>query len=756
MLHSNPKTRLIAFYLPQYHPIPENDAWWGEGFTDWVNVARSRPLFPGHYQPHLPADLGFYDLRLPEARQRQAELARQYGIYGFCYYHYWFNGKILLGEPFDEVLRLGKPDLPFCLCWANENWTRTWDGLEQDVLIEQRYSLDDDRRHMRWWSKALRHPNYIRVDGRPLVLVYRIASIPHPLQTATVWREEARIEGIGDIYLANVESLLDDRVDPTRLGFDASVEFQPDWKALESLRAERSGGDFLLYDYQELVETMLRKPRADYHRFPCVTTSWDNSSRRKKGSIIFHNSTPDRYQHWLTSVLRETARSDCEDNIVFINAWNEWAEGAHLEPCQKWGKRYLEATRASLGSGAAERRVREQTPALIGRQVPERQKVSVCIPVYNGEKYLVEAIQSILEQTYDEFELIIVDDCSTDESISVAESFDDHRLKIFRNSVRRGLVENWNRCLDLAGGDYICVFHQDDVMAPDNLKEKIEILDENENVGFVHSNVIQVDSEGQVLSRWWYHEPQPGDDGVHAGRDYLETLLNGPNIICCPSVLMRRQCIDELGPFDTNLPFTTDWEMWMRFAMFYDVAFISEPLMKYRRHEKNETLNFLGVKELEHYYLAKATILRKFPEKFSDPVDRRHKLQQDFRDQALEKADECYKDGRIEEAKQLLSFALNLHNDGGNDSGLPSEWLLSVIDRLWCRLSAANKMEDGEEAPQIDLINVKQMAGALSGQEIAELIPMKKVVKALAFKLARCPGMGWLYRFRKMGKWLID
>jgi lipopolysaccharide biosynthesis protein len=182
--------RLIAFYLPQYHPIPENDAWWGKGFTEWTNVSKATPLFPGHYQPHLPADLGFYDLRLADARQAQADLAAQHGLDGFCYYHYWFGGKRLLERPFNDVLASGKPKLPFCLCWANESWSRRWLGEAKDVLMRQSYSLDDDVNHARWLIGAFSDFRYIQVEGRPMFLVYRPTDLLDPQRTTDTWRSE--------------------------------------------------------------------------------------------------------------------------------------------------------------------------------------------------------------------------------------------------------------------------------------------------------------------------------------------------------------------------------------------------------------------------------------------------------------------------------------------------------------------------------------------------------------------------------------
>jgi lipopolysaccharide biosynthesis protein len=353
--------RAIAFYLPQYHPIPENDRWWGKGFTEWTNVAKARPLFPWHYQPHLPSDLGYYDLRVPEVRQLQAELAGEYGIHGFCYYHYWFNGRRLLERPFNEVLTSGEPDFPFCLCWANENWTRVWNGGEDEVLMAQQYCAEDDRRHMRWLCGAFADPRYIRVDGKPLFLVYRVSQLPDPRRTAEIWREEADKAGIGQILLASVASNNLDQRDPRALGFDYGVEFQPNWSQLGSPlplslfnRLSRRNGQKQLdrvFDYREMAERMLALPVPEYPRFSCVMPSWDNTARRqgKQRKCIMKDATPDDYQYWLSRVIE---RDQHRQDVVFINAWNEWAEGNHIEPCQRWGRGYLEATQAALGSTA--------------------------------------------------------------------------------------------------------------------------------------------------------------------------------------------------------------------------------------------------------------------------------------------------------------------------------------------------------------------------------------------------------------------
>jgi len=363
--HSNidaAQIRAIAFYLPQYHPVPENDEWWGTGFTEWHNVAKARPRFLGHYQPHLPADLGFYDLRVPEVRAAQAALARQHGIHGFCYYHYWFGGRRILERPFNDVLRSGEPDFPFCLCWANENWSRAWDGSNKHMLLEQQHSIEDDRRHIHALLPALADPRYIRINGKPLFLVYRTELLPEPARTAAIWREEAHRAGIGDLYLARVEQFVND-INPVSIGFDAAIEFAPSGNYLGPLQFRGALPSILtrlgifpagyrdnsVIPYATAAQTFMSRPEPSFKRFHCVSPMWDNSARRKIDARILVGSTPALYENWLKNTIARTRNLyQGDERILFVNAWNEWAEGCHLEPDAKWGSAYLEATLRAL------------------------------------------------------------------------------------------------------------------------------------------------------------------------------------------------------------------------------------------------------------------------------------------------------------------------------------------------------------------------------------------------------------------------
>lgn len=354
--------RVIAFHLPQFHPTPENDRWWGKGFTEWTNTARASSLFPGHYQPHIPADLGFYDLRLPEARQAQADLAREYGIEGFCYYHYWFgNGRRLLERPVDEILASGQPEFPFCLCWANHSWNTAWQGTDA-MLMEQQYpGWDDHAAHFDWLLQAFADKRYIRVEGKPLFVVYQPDHIPDVAKVAAFWRERAEQAGLPGLYLIGV-SHRDEHWDPRPRGFDASImqalprrDGRIPRKYLRAkLKAllQRDEVNVTIWDYEEVLPSLLRRNRVAWDDFPIALPNWDNTPRSGARGLVLHNATPELFRKHLHEAIARVQDNPPDKKIVFLKAWNEWAEGNYVEPDQRWGRAWLEVIRDEL-SGAA-------------------------------------------------------------------------------------------------------------------------------------------------------------------------------------------------------------------------------------------------------------------------------------------------------------------------------------------------------------------------------------------------------------------
>lgn len=346
-----PDVRLIAFYLPQFHPVPENDRWWGPGFTDWQNVAKATPLFEGHYQPRLPGALGFYDLRLDEVRHQQVKLARSHGIHGFCYYYYWFNGRRILEQPLNRYVADKKIDFPFCVCWANENWSRRWDGGNREVLLVQEHDTASDMKFIREVIPLFKDPRYIRVNGLPLLVLYRADLLKNPSATAAGWREECEKAGLPGIHLCAAQTF--DVTDPRPYGFDSACEFPPHKHAIGHIAHDQRGlpEDFKgwVCDYELVARHSLTAPVPDYPLYRGLFPSWDNSARKRNQALIFHQSDPSRYEYWLRGLVSYTRQHLVGDQrIIFINAWNEWAEGAHLEPDLKYGSAYLEATRRAL------------------------------------------------------------------------------------------------------------------------------------------------------------------------------------------------------------------------------------------------------------------------------------------------------------------------------------------------------------------------------------------------------------------------
>jgi lipopolysaccharide biosynthesis protein len=337
--------RLIAFYLTQFHPTPENDLWWGKGFTEWTNVTKAEPLFAGHLQPHLPTDFGFYDLRLRETRRDQIKTAKEYGIDGFCYHYYWFSGKRILNSPLDDMLQDKDSEMPFCLCWANENWTRRWDAAEHEVLIAQKYLPNDDLNFIKSLIPFFKDSRYIRIDEKPFLIVYRPQHLPDAKNTLLVWRKHCKSIGIGEIYIC--AALVHGNENYEQYGFDSGVEFPP-----HNLKSANINDQIKFYslfkgnlmEYSAIATSYLNRVYKNSKVFKTVFPSWDNTARTKERSLVVLNGHPENYEYWLSSTIDMVKEKQNGEQLVFINAWNEWAEGCHLEPDRWFGHGFLEAT----------------------------------------------------------------------------------------------------------------------------------------------------------------------------------------------------------------------------------------------------------------------------------------------------------------------------------------------------------------------------------------------------------------------------
>lgn len=377
------KARVIAFYLPQYHPIPENNKWWGPGFTEWNNVVKAKPLFRGHYQPRIPADLGFYDLRLPEVRQQQADLAREAGLEGFCYYHYWFgNGKQLLQRPFDEVLASGEPDLPFCLCWANHDWTnKTWQkGLSMrtdSTIMQMHYDFEDHKKHFHHLLKAFKDKRYITVDGKPLFGIWAPKEFPQVTEFIGLWRKLAEENGLPGIHFVGYTSNASGRSmkgkklalwsdneaaehynEILNMGFDAVISM-----GLYRGQALGNGKLKMLAYFISQKMSLPKLYKADYERvmdfyyveedgwenvYPTLMPQWDRTPRAGTNTYPLVNSTPEKFQKSIETVLRIIENKQSEHKLLFLKSWNEWGEGNYVEPDQKFGHGYLQAIRNAI------------------------------------------------------------------------------------------------------------------------------------------------------------------------------------------------------------------------------------------------------------------------------------------------------------------------------------------------------------------------------------------------------------------------
>ena len=577
------EVRLIAFYLPQFHPIPENDRWWGEGFTEWTNVRAAEPQFQGHNQPRVPIDLGHYDLRDIEVQRRQVEIARRYGISGFCFYFYWFGGHTLLETPLKNYLAESAIDFPFCLCWANENWTRRWDGREQDLLIGQRHSPEDDLRFIEYISLYLRDPRYIHIDERPLLLVYRPAILPDAAATVKRWRDWCRENGLNEPYVAMIQSF--QTLDPRPYGMDAAVEFpwhtgMPNDVTVHVVPAKSKfrGYVFDWQDYAEKCEQHLEQP---WMQMRGVMPGWDNTPRRKSKAHLFVGQSPALYRHWLSSAMRWTLERNrsADERLLFINAWNEWGEGAYLEPDERFGYAFLEATRdavqevaeqpvnpvhahpihtgANMGEAAL---VSKQvapldsrhsiSPSGINLKMPDAPDVSIVIPVYGQCEVTLHCLKS-LDAIADgrAFEVIVVDDASTDESPAVLSALPG--IRYVRNEKNLGFLASCNRGAAQARGRYILLLNNDTRVQDGAIDALADTFDTHADIGLVGAKLYFDDgslqeaggivfADGSALNYGRGDDPRKPEYNYVRDADYCSGA----------AIMLPRGLWRELGGFD--------------------------------------------------------------------------------------------------------------------------------------------------------------------------------------------------------------
>ncbi|MDE0368106.1 MAG: glycoside hydrolase family 99-like domain-containing protein [Gammaproteobacteria bacterium] len=580
--------RLIAFYLPQFHPIPENDRWWGEGFTEWTNVRAATPQFDGHYQPRVPIDMGHYDLRDSKVQHRQVEIARRYGIGGFCFYFYWFGGHRLLETPILNYLNDSTIDFPFCLCWANENWTRRWDGREQDLLIGQEHAPEDDLEFIRYVSRFLEDPRYIHVDGRPLLLVYRPALLPDAAETVERWQGWCRENGISEPFVAMVQSF--QSLDPRPFGMEAAVEFPWHTGMPTDVTAHIVPGksEFrgFVFDWDEYAEKCEEQPDQPWLQMRGVMPGWDNTPRRGTEAHLFEGHSPSSYGRWLRSAMRWTLAQERtpDERLLFINAWNEWGEGAYLEPDQRFGYAFLQATRDAVEE-VAEHPVNpvhahplyaagadRGEAALISKQVapvenrhpvapaairlkspeyPDSPDISIVIPVYGNCQTTLHCLKSLAAITDGRsIEIIVVDDCSQDESGAVLSELPG--IRYIRNDENLGFLQSCNRGADQARGRHLLLLNNDTLVQDGAIDALADTFEMHGDVGLVGAKLYFDDGSlqeagGIVFSDGSASNYGRGDDPRKPEYNYVRDAdyCSGAAIML-PLALWR-----ELGGFDS-------------------------------------------------------------------------------------------------------------------------------------------------------------------------------------------------------------
>lgn len=494
--------KYLTFYLPQFHSFPENDEWWGKNFTEWTNVTKSVPQFAGHYQPRLAGDLGYYNLKEKQVIAEQQRLAKEYGIYGFCIYYYWFDGKKLMETPLDIIMNNKDLDLPFCICWANENWSRRWDGKDADILIAQNYDDNFADKFIKDAIVYMRDERYIKMGGNPLLVIYNANEIPNLKENINYWREYCKQDGLGEIHIAAVDFALNEV--SKSAGFDSFVEFPPHsvyhyekTKLNDSLNIVDSAYDGDIYDYSEIVEHKEYVKGAEANKIPGVFLAWDNTARKKNASTVYHNYSPEAFGHWLSDVTGYVNRTKDKDKFVFINAWNEWAEGTYLEPDRKYGYAALEQVRNTILSQRKHKKIIYvcHDAWFNGAQMLSLNIMKTLKEVYAYDVYLILKGNGVLiDQMRDvAYEMICLEDEDwKKESLEKWIYATGADIAISNTVVSGDITKNLNNC----GVRVISLIHEmENIIRDNNLEGNLEIIAENaEKIIYASDYVRQSDN----------------------------------------------------------------------------------------------------------------------------------------------------------------------------------------------------------------------------------------------------------------------
>ncbi|MBN1638298.1 MAG: glycoside hydrolase family 99-like domain-containing protein [Ignavibacteriales bacterium] len=803
------KTKLITFYLPQFHQIPENDKFWGKGFTEWTNLKQAKSFFEGHDQPKVPSDLGYYDLRDPEIMKRQAQLAKSHGLYGFCFYRYWFNGKEVLEKPLYQFLQNQAIDINFCICWANENWTRKWDGKENDILIKQEHNLEDDGRFLKNSIKFFKDPRYIKISNKPLLLIYNPKKLFDTQESILLWDQICKEDGFNGIYTIAIESLYPIKSKKYIPGFDAVTQFPPLQASLTNIsnlvnfHAKFKGS---VWDYREMIANFCLKPNKDIPTYRAVTPSWDNTARRGDHASIFINSHPKYYQYWLEKAIIFTKETHPEDSqFIFINAWNEWAEGAYLEPDQTSGYAYLNATSkailntekttnktyrngaidvifgklgesdlevikiirtlskrtniqikfyshsenkqllvselihnvnyyASLGENNGVKIKEEILPSssqgilLAGELSPEfidaiagsnrpvirisdninnstqfkinyipqedltehygvlsllkkiweltdiKPAVSIIIPSYNHALFLTKRLDTVLNQTLIDYEVIVADDCSSDKTVKILKKYAEiPNFSYWTNEQNSGSpFRQWVKGINKSRAEIIWIAEDDDFCEPDFLECLLPAF-ESPEILLAYCKSLRVDDKSEIKGDYSDYlndlsTTKWNDDYFNKAHDEITSGFAVKNIIPnVSSVLFRKFDVAAIEKELCSYQFAGDWFFYLNAIQWGSVYYCSKPLNYHRRHKNTRMHEALAkltyFKEIEriHKYCIENFVL---DEKTIDGMKNRvlNEFRHLFGYNQIEKLEKNYSLKYLEEKKleQTFNYPLNI------------------------------------------------------------------------------------------------